>query len=88
MKSMKPKSKRRTQSNRRVRSAVVRTWLATDENIIMVGKVATCLFFGSKPVLVMGWWQQPGKPNGRWPVPNIVKQKRGEICEVTICPND
>lgn len=69
-------------------SELVRTWLATDENNIMSGKPATCLFFGNKPVLVTGWWKQTGKPNGRWPVPNIEKQKRGEICEVTICPND
>jgi len=53
----------------------------------MSGKPATCLYFGKKPVMAMGWWQQEGDVNGRWPVPNILKQKRGEICRVTICPN-
>ncbi len=59
-------------------------WLATDENNIMSGKPATCLYFGKKPRLEMGWWQQPGRPNGRWPVPNIKKQKRGQISAVVI----
>lgn len=61
----------------------MKVWIATDLKPIQSGRYVTLLFNGRRPKLQNGFWMQ-GKCGNRWPIPNILKQKPGDIAQVEI----
>jgi len=59
----------------------IKAWIAKDKYPTL-GAIGTMLFVGEEPKLYEGYWYQG--QTGRWPIPNVLEQKPGEIARVTI----
>jgi hypothetical protein len=61
----------------------IKAWIATDIDPYWKGEMATLMFLGRKPRIIAGYWRQPCPGSGRWPIPNVLGQRPGEIARVT-----
>lgn len=60
-------------------------WVAMDPDKAIPGRRNITVLFARKPKVSLGfWYARKDHDNGRWPIPNFLKLKPGELVRITL----